>query len=254
MLVGDLVEIVYEEKVIDKVYPRKNNLLRPQAANIDQVIILMPVSKPVPDLVLLDRLLVIAEKALLEAVICLNKTDLLAGREIDTVGEVCKVFRGCGYRVLLTSALTGQGVEKLKNNLQGKTSVFAGPSGAGKSTLINKLKPGLDLPTASVSSKSQRGRHTTRHVELLKLTEETLVVDTPGFQRLSLEGIALQELSSFFPEMSLPVPCRFNSCLHRAEPGCAVKEALQKGKIAPWRYKHYLDFLNEIEQLEKKRY
>lgn len=253
-MVGDLVTIDYQEKVINEVYPRKNSLTRPQVANVDQVVVLMPVGRSAPDLVLLDRLLVIAEKALLEAVICLNKTDLLADREMDTVREICTVYRDCGYRVLLTSALTGQGVAELKSSLQNKISVFAGPSGAGKSTLINKIKPGLNLPTAPVSFKTQRGRHTTRHVELLKLTKETLIVDTPGFQRLDLVGIALQALSSFFPEMSLPVPCRFNSCLHRAEPGCAVKEALQKGKIASWRYKHYLDFLGEIEQLDKKKY
>ena len=254
LLVGDLVAIDYQEAVINKVYPRKNSLLRPQVANVDQVVILMPASRPAPDLVFLDRLLVMAEKASLEAVICLHKTDLLASWERDTIREICMVFQDCGYRVLLTSALTGQGVEELKHSLQGKISVFAGPSGAGKSTLINKFKPELNLQTAPVSFKTQRGRHTTRHVELFRLTKETLVADTPGFQRLNLEGIALQELSSYFPEMSLPVPCRFNSCLHRAEPGCAVKEALQKGKIASWRYKHYLDFLEEIEQLEKKKY
>jgi ribosome biogenesis GTPase len=254
LLVGDLVEIDRREKVIEKVYPRKNSLTRPQVANIDQVIILMSVSRPPLDLVLLDRLLVTAEKALLEIVIGLNKTDLLKGPEMDRVKEILGVFRNSGYRVILTSALTEQGVSELKNNLKGKVSVFAGPSGAGKSTFINKLKPGLGLLSEPVSSKTERGRHTTRHVELLKLADETFVADTPGFQRLNLEGIAAQELSSFFPEMSLHEPCRFNSCLHRAEPGCAVKDALQRGKIASWRYNHYLDFLEEIEQLEKKKY
>lgn len=255
LLVGDLVKIAPEEKVIEKVYPRRNRLFRPPVANIDQVVILMSVSRPPLDLVLLDRLLITAERAKLEITICLNKIDLLTALETVKIEAICEVLRDCSYRIILTSALIGLGVSELIYNLQDRVSVFAGPSGAGKSTFINKLKPGLGLPSGSVSSKTERGRHTTRHVELLKLAGETFVVDTPGFQRLNLEGIAAQKLSSFFREMaSLPEPCRFSSCLHRAEPGCAVKDALQKGKIAAWRYNHYLNFLEEIEQLEKRKY
>ena len=248
------MEIDPREKVIDIVFPRKNSLIRPPVANIDQVIILTSVSSPPLDLVFLDRLLVTAEKALLGIVIGLNKVDLLKSLEREKVEEICGVFRACGYQVFLTSALTGQGVEELKNNLQGRVNVFAGSSGVGKSSLINKLIPDLALPAEPVSVKTERGRHTTRHVELLQLAGETFVADTPGFQKLNLEGMTAQELSSFFPEMFLPGSCRFKSCLHRAEPGCAVKEAVQRGVIAFWRYNHYLDFLGEIEQLEKKRY
>ena len=255
LLVGDLVEIAPEEKVIENVCPRRNRLLRPPVANIDQVIALISVSKPPLDLVFLDRLLVTVEKAGLETVICLNKIDLLTVPETDRIEEICDVFRDCGYNVVLASALTGLGVSELIFGFRNKVNVFAGPSGTGKSTFINRLKPSLALPSGPVSQKTKRGRHTTRHVELFELDEGTFVVDTPGFQRLNLEGIAKEELSSYFREMaSLPEPCCFSSCLHRAEPGCAVKEALQKGKIATWRYNHYLDFLEEIEELERKKY
>ena len=255
LLVGDLVEITPGEKVIEKVHPRRNRLLRPPVANVDQVVALISVSKPPLDLVFLNRLLVTVEKAGLETAICLNKIDLLTASEADRIEEICDVFRDCGYKVVLASALTGLGVSELIFSLQNKINVFAGPSGTGKSTFINRLKPGLALPSGPVSQKSKRGRHTTRHVELLELDEGTFVVDTPGFQRLNLEGIAMEELSSYFREMaSLPEPCRFSSCLHRAEPGCAVKKALQEGKIAAWRYDHYLNFLEEIEELERQKY
>lgn len=249
------MKITPEEKIIEKVYPRCNRLFRPPVANVDQAVALMSVSKPSLDLVLLDRLLVTAGKAQLGITICLNKVDLLTAPETDRVEAISRVFRDCGYRVVLTSALTGLGVSELIYSLQNKVNVFAGPSGAGKSTFINKLKPGLALPSGPVSPRTERGRHTTRHIELIKLDGNTFVVDTPGFQKLDLDGIAPQKLSFYFREMaSLPEPCRFSSCLHRAEPGCAVKEALQRGKIAAWRYNHYLDFLAEIEEQEKRKY
>jgi ribosome biogenesis GTPase len=251
LLVGDLVEVDTGEKVIEKVYSRKNRLVRPPVANVDQVVVVMSVLRPPLDLVFLDRILISAGASFLNIIICLNKMDLAAARDEERVKEVKEVFLGCGYRVILSSAVTGHGIDELRNTLQGKITVLAGPSGTGKSTLINKLKPELDLLSGAVSTKTERGRHTTRHVELLRLDNAAFVVDTPGFQRLDLKGISSKELYSFFPEISLKGPCRFNSCLHNDEPGCAVKDAVQNGEIASWRYEHYLAFLKEVHQREK---
>lgn len=254
LLVGDLVEFNEDKQVIDKVYSRKNRLVRPPVANVDLVVVLISVLKPPLDLFLLDRILVSAHASSLEAIICLNKMDLVTSHEEKKVKDIEKVLRDCGYRVILSSAVTGEGFEELRSALQGKITVFAGPSGAGKSTVINKLKPELNLLSGPVSEKTERGRHTTRHVELLGLNKTTFVADTPGFQRLDLKGISSTELYSFFPEIASKGPCRFNSCLHNQEPGCAVKEAWQRGEIAPWRYEHYLEFLKEIQQREKMIY
>lgn len=250
-MVGDLVEVNAGKKVIEKVYSRKNRLVRPPVANVDQVVVLMSVLRPPLDLFFLDRILISAHASSLDAIICLNKMDLATPLDEKKVKDVREVFLGCGYRVILSSAVTGYGVDELRYALQGKITVFAGPSGAGKSTLINKLKPELNLLSGPVSDKTERGRHTTRHVELLGLDSATFVADTPGFQRLDLRGISSGELYTFFPEIASKGSCRFNSCLHNQEPGCAVKEALQKGEIASWRYEHYLEFLKEIQQREK---
>ena len=250
-MVGDLVEVNTEKKVIEQVYPRKNRLLRPPVANIDQVVVLISVRRPPLDLFFLDRLLVSVEASFLDAVICFNKMDLAEAEDEKRIKEVREVLLDCGYQIILSSAVTGYGIEELRSYLQGKTTVLAGPSGTGKSTLLNKLKPELALLSGAVSAKTERGRHTTRHVELLELEKNTFVADAPGFQRLDLRGVSSTELDAFFPEMASRGPCRFNSCLHNREPGCAVKEAVQNGAIAAWRYEHYLAFLKEIQQREK---
>lgn len=255
LIVGDLVEVKVlpgGEGVIEKVLPRKNYLFRPLVANLDQVIVLMSVDEPPLDLLLLDRIVVTAEAVGLDIIICFNKVDLVKKEKINELEEIKKVFINCGYYVVLTCALTGQGVYKIKNLLEGKTTVLAGPSGVGKTTLINKIIPGIKLKTASVSKKTSRGRHTTRFVELIDMGGKGYIVDTPGFQRLDFKGISSRELASYFPDISSYAGlCRFSSCLHNAEPECSVKEAVEKGELASWRYEHYLAFFKEISQQEK---
>ena len=255
LMVGDIVEADPVKRVIEKIYPRKNFLVRPSVANVDQAVVFMSAAKPEMDLVLLDRILISAEAAMLHLVICFNKIDLLETMNRDKqakIEEVKKTLEGCGYIVIFTSAVTEEGINELYIKLKDRVSVFTGPSGVGKSTFINKLRPGLELASAPVSIKTERGKHTTRHVELLKFDGDTFLVDTPGFQRLDLKNFSSQELSSLFPEiLTYQDSCRFKSCLHSAEPQCAVKEAVQKGEMALWRYNHYLTFLKEVQQMEK---
>ncbi|MGI6576233.1 MAG: ribosome small subunit-dependent GTPase A [bacterium] len=248
VLVGDyvLVEVLNEqEAVIEKVLPRKNWLLRPPIANIAQGVVIMSLTTPPFNANLLNRLLVLIQAAGLKPVICLHKVDLVTN---ETVEEKISTYQDAGFIVFATSIKSGAGIEQLRTALKDKTSVFAGPSGAGKSSLLNRLEPGLSLQTGEVSKKLRRGRHTTTHVQLLPLTGGGWVADTPGFTTLDLVGITQRELMYYFPEfISCATECRFNPCLHRHEPNCAVKEAVEAGKIKEERYIHYLEFLQELE-------
>ena len=256
LVVGDMVRVMRPENggpVIEAVYPRKSQIHRPSVANVDQVVALMSVADPPLDLVLLDRIIVSVEAEKLGVILCLNKIDLAGAADLEEMQRVQSVYQDCAYRVVISSALSGQGIDTISGYLDGCTTVLAGPSGAGKSTLINQFIPGIDLHVAPVSKKSRRGRHTTREVELIPWGEAGYLVDTPGFQRLDLEGIAVQELPDCFPDITEHAGrCRFDDCLHQAEPDCAVKEALQEGKIAPWRYRNYLAFLQEIRRKEQR--
>lgn len=259
LLVGDIVKITQtgtKEAVIEDVLPRRNRLLRPPVANADQAVILTSVEEPPMDLFLLDRIVVSAEAAGLDVTVCFNKSDLLNRENLcqEKLNEAKEVYKKCNYNVIITSALFGDGLEELSKILQGKVNVMTGPSGVGKSTLINELNPKLELEAAPVTRKTKRGKHTTRHVELLTVDEGFYVVDTPGFQKLNLNGVSSENLASFFPEISLLQSyCYFNSCFHNAEPGCAVKEAVQRKEIASWRHNHYLAFLHELYQKENIR-
>ncbi len=255
LAVGDRVEINLRrvgDGVLEKVFPRKNSLLRPPVANVEQAVVVVSMREPPLDLHLLHRFIVAATAAGLESVLCFNKMDIVfSDTEKSQLTELKSVFSACGYTVLYTSSLTGEGLVQLREQLKGKISVLAGPSGAGKSTLLNTLNPGLALKSGYLSSKLGRGRHTTRHVELVSLDENTLVADTPGFQRLDLVRIPMRELASFFPDiMGQGEACRFKSCLHHHEPNCAVKDAVLSKQIAPWRYEMYITFLEEIGRQE----
>jgi len=254
VLTGDRVQVNLLDEgtgVIEGVLPRKSQLVRPPVANVDQVICVFSARQPVLNLSLVDRMLVQAEKEQLAAVLCLNKIDLLDQEEVE---EVEAHYRPAGYPVLPTSARFGVGIEELRSRLEGKISVLAGQSGVGKSRLLNALQPGLQLRTGELSRKVGRGRHTTRHVELLFIAPGGWVADTPGFSVLEpAAGMAAEELGGCFPEIKKHATgCRFSNCLHRHEPQCAVKEAVEEGNIPYQRYEHYLQILQEIEELERR--
>lgn len=236
--------------MIEEILPRSTVLDRPQVANVDQVVIVLACADPDPQTDLLDRLLVQAEAAGLLPIICFNKTDLVDKAVVDSL---IRIYIDAGYKVLPTSTKAEAGIAELRNCLKGHLTVFAGPSGAGKSSLLNAVYPGFGLKTGQVSRKIGRGRHTTRYAELLELEPESLVVDSPGFSSLYMPEMDSKNLGEMFPEF-LPYieHCRFNGCLHRAEPDCAVKEALHEGKISPERYQHYLIFLEELDSREKR--
>lgn len=234
---------------METVKPRRNFLIRPPVANLDQVIIVCALQNPPLSLQFLDRLLVLAESRQLRALVCLNKADL----PHDDVSQLVTYYENTGYKIIFTSAKLGQGIEDLRKELNDRISVFAGPSGAGKSSLLNCIKPGINLKTGTVSTKSKRGRHTTRHVELIPLEAEGFVADTPGFSQLELTEVTSQQLPYYFPDFfPFAEKCRFNTCQHLKEPDCGVKAAVQQGEILASRYEHYLYFLNEVKQQERE--
>ncbi len=229
--------------VIEEKLPRRTELSRPQVANIDQLIVVMSLKDPPCDWQQTSRMFVLAESESMDALLCLNKLDLITEAELEQVKEQAGFYP---YPVFYTSALTGTGIDELKVKLARSCSVMAGPSGVGKSSLLNAIQPGLALQTGSVSDKIRRGRHTTRQAELMPLESGGMVVDTPGFSRLELTGIDKGELSSYFPELEqLRSGCAFRNCLHLQEPGCAVRQEVGVS-INPERYRHYKYFMAEI--------
>lgn len=236
------------EGIIESIKPRKNELPRPPVANIDQVIHIVSLAKPVPDLKLLDRSLVLCELKKLDVLICFNKADLI---EENEARQLMEIYQQAGYKTVLTSALYGSGLDFVCQNLEGKVSVLSGPSGAGKSTLLNALDPKLKLKTGEISRKLKRGKHTTRYVELLEICGG-FVADTPGFSNLELPPMRREELGRYFPEIyQLAGQCRFVDCLHINEPDCGVIEALEKGMISSIRYQDYQQLLEEVMVKER---
>lgn len=252
LLVGDRVKVGAAEAgrcVVEAVLPRRTVLFRPPVANVELAVLVFSIRDPQPNFGLLDRLLVVSQAAGIEALVCFNKLDLAR----DTPPAEVAVYRAVGYRVILTSALSGEGVTALRDALADRISVFAGPSGAGKSSLLNAIQPGLRLRTGEISHKTRRGRHTTRVVELLPLTGGGLVADTPGFTQLDLPDIPAAELAAYFPEIAaVSAGCRFNDCLHVQEPACAVRRAVEEGTVALFRYRNYLSFLRELKEKERR--
>lgn len=255
-LVGDYVsfeaENEYEGYIMD-IKNRKNELVRPPISNVDQAILVFSAVEPMFSPVLLDRFLVLIESNQITPVICITKIDLLDESLYQTINKFRKDYEEIGYEVVFTSSKTKDGIEKLMPFLRDKISVFAGQSGVGKSSLLNALLPELSLKTNDISNHLGRGKHTTRHVELIRF-ETGLVADTPGFSSLDFINIEADELSSCFPEMrERSQNCKFRGCLHVSEPKCAIKAAVEEEEIATYRYEHYREFLEEIKD-RKPRY
>ncbi|WP_435925045.1 ribosome small subunit-dependent GTPase A [Paenibacillus sp. DYY-L-2] len=260
-LVGD--RVVYTptengEGTVDEILPRESELIRPPIANAKLAVLLFSLREPDLNLQLLDKFLVHIEHAGLRTLICLTKEDLLdeadEGSDGDMTAQVKALYEQIGYDVIVTSSLTGAGTEEVKSRLAGEISVFSGQSGVGKSSLLNAMLPGLSLETSEISMKLGRGRHTTRHVELIELENGGYVADTPGFSQLDFLELGVEELSTCFAEFhEFAEQCKFRGCSHLHEPGCKVRQAAEAGEIAKSRYDHYVQFQEEMKE-KKRRY
>lgn len=255
-LVGD--RVIYSltengEGTVDEILPRSSQLIRPPVANVQLAVLLFSVKEPDLNLLLLDKFLVHIEHSGLDTLILLTKQDLAEDSD-DTAVRVKELYESIGYEVLITSSLLGTGTSEVKDRLAGAISVFSGQSGVGKSSLLNALMPGLSLETSEISMRLGRGRHTTRHVELIELDNGGFVADTPGFSQLDFLELGVEELSDCFREFApYAENCKFRGCSHTHEPGCRVIEAKENGDVSESRYEHYLEFFTEMKE-KKRRY
>lgn len=253
-LVGDdvIADVLDEEEMlgnIRQILPRRSALVRPAVANVDQAMIIFAIVKPNPNFNLLDRFLIRMERQNLPTIICFNKQDIASAEEKEALR---RAYETCGYQVLFISALENEGVEQVRELLAGKTTTVAGPSGVGKSSLINQLAPKANMETGAISAKIERGRHTTRHSEIIALGEETYIVDTPGFTSLDISEITKEELGQYYPEFVQYEPyCKFSGCAHISEPSCGVKDAVAEGRISRVRYDNYKVLYQELKDVKR---
>ena len=250
-LTGDLVEISVEKGkgMVEKILPRKNSFVRPAVANIDALVVFAANVNPVTEPFLIDRVAAIAGDQEVPIILVVNKCDL------DPAVDLNRIYRNAGFTVIAASAETGEGVEELRQLIRGKLTAFTGNSGVGKSSILNRLCPALNLPVGEVSEKLGRGRHTTRHVELYRLEEDTYVADTPGFSSFDtdqMEVILKENLQYAFPDFGDFIgKCQFHDCSHRKEPGCAITLAVAKGQIEVSRYESYLKLYEKAAQIKE---
>ena len=250
-LTGDMVEISVEKGkgMVEKILPRQNQFVRPAVANVDALVVFAANTNPVTEPFLIDRVAAIAGDQGVDVILCINKCDL------DPAEDLIRIYTHAGFQVIAASAETGDGVEQLRRAIRGKLTAFTGNSGVGKSSILNRLCPGLNLPTGEVSEKLGRGRHTTRHVELYDLGEQTYVADTPGFSSFDtdqMDVILKQNLQYAFPDFEAHIgSCQFHDCTHRKEPGCAVRAALADGLIEQTRYDSYLRLYEKASQIKE---
>lgn len=254
-LVGDRVLVTLlnkEEKTgnIEEILERENELIRPAVANIDQALVVFALKSPEPNFNLLDRFLLMMKQKGLPCILAFNKADLVGE---DRLAEIRSLYEKSGHPIFFISAKNEIGLLELKDALLGKITTLAGPSGVGKSSLINSLQTGVSMETGTVSEKIQRGKHTTRHSELIPIDEDSFILDTPGFTSLSVFNLEKEELESLYSEFEpYRKHCRFTPCSHTHEPDCAVKEALEQGEISTVRYENYQQIYEELK--EKKKY
>ena len=250
-LTGDLVSITVErgKGMVEKVLPRRNSFVRPAVANVDALVVFAANVNPVTEPFLIDRVAAIAGDQEVPVYLCVNKCDL------DPAADLVRIYRNAGIPVICTSAETGEGVAELRALIRGKLVAFTGNSGVGKSSILNRLAPELNLATGEVSEKLGRGRHTTRHVELYSLGEDTFVADTPGFSSFDtdqMDVILKENLQYAFPDFGRYLgQCRFDDCTHRKEPGCAVRAAVEAGEIEQTRYESYLKLYEKASQINE---
>ena len=250
-LTGDMVEITVEKGkgMVETILPRRNSFVRPAVANIDMLVVFAANTNPVTEPFLIDRVAAIAGDKEVPVVLCINKCDL------DPAADLNNIYKAAGFPVICASAETGEGVEALRGLIRGKLVAFTGNSGVGKSSMLNRLCPSLALATGEVSDKLGRGRHTTRHVELYDLGDGTFVADTPGFSSFDtdqMEVLLKENLQYAFPDFGRHLSgCQFRDCSHRAEPGCAVRQAAEAGVIQPSRYESYLRLYEKASQIKQ---
>ena len=253
LAVGDRVELeiideAEKKGVINSIYPRKNQFIRPPIVNVDTFVVVFAASKPKPNLVLVDKFLVMAEMNDVEAVICINKSDLASQEELKEFRAVYEDI----YPVIAVSAKTGDGMDELKKAVSGKTAALAGPSGVGKSTIINDLVPYANMETGSISEKTKRGRHTTRHAEIFKAEGGGRIFDTPGFTSFEIMEADEDSLMHYYPDIEhFSGDCYYDNCRHLKEPQCAVREAVNEGNIHKRRYESYAANMEEIKNRRK---
>ena len=249
-LTGDMVEITVEggKGMVERILPRKNRFIRPAVANMDALVVFAANVNPVTEPYLIDRVAAIAGDQEVQVIICINKCDM------DPAVDLRKIYQNAGFSVISASAETGEGVEQLRALLMGKFTAFTGNTGVGKSSMLNRLCPELNLPTGEVSQKLGRGRHTTRHVELFAIAADTYVADTPGFASFDTEQmdvILKDNLQYAFGDFAPYIgDCQFHDCTHRAEPGCAVRQAVETGKLEKTRYDSYLRLYEKSSQIK----
>ena len=253
-LVGDNAEIVSIDEEgrignVVEILERKNELIRPAVANVDMALVIFATKKPQPNFNLLDRFLCMMEYQKVPVTICFNKADIVSEQEKQ---ELRAIYEPAGYNIIFTSAKENQGIEELRALLEGKTTTVAGPSGVGKSSLVNCLQDNIQMETGKISSKIDRGKHTTRHSEIIPICDGTYIVDTPGFSSMDVPGFEKEDLWTCYPDFAEYEPyCRFQGCSHINEPDCGVKDALEQGKISRIRYDNYILLYEELKNIRK---